>query len=92
MAKQEIGRRSFLKGLAVMALAPAGVPVLESYAQQPEKGQVVPNSAGTNRPRLKAPPNTCDSHMHIYDPERFPFPGAPSRRPSPSGATSPAAR
>jgi predicted TIM-barrel fold metal-dependent hydrolase len=28
----------------------------------------VPNSAGTSIPRYKAPPGTCDSHIHIYDP------------------------
>ena len=78
MAKHRIGRRSFLKGLAVMALTPAGIPVLESYALKQPGGQAVPNSAGTDLPRLKAPPNTCDSHMHIYDPARFPFAGAPT--------------
>ena len=29
---------------------------------------VVPNSAGTARPGLKAPANAADCHMHIYDP------------------------
>jgi len=28
----------------------------------------VPNSSGTSRPRYRAPPNACDSHIHIYDP------------------------
>jgi len=28
----------------------------------------VPNSAGTSAPLLKAPPQACDSHLHIYDP------------------------
>jgi predicted TIM-barrel fold metal-dependent hydrolase len=32
----------------------------------------VPNSSGTSIPRYKAPPGTCDSHLHIYDP-RFPM-------------------
>src|SRR6202171_4917469 len=32
----------------------------------------VPNSAGTSIPRYKAPPDACDSHIHIYDP-RFPM-------------------
>ena len=32
----------------------------------------VPNSTGTSIPRYKAPPATCDSHIHIYDP-RFPM-------------------
>ena len=35
----------------------------------------VPNSAGTEAPKLKAPANSCDCHMHIYDGERF----APAR-------------
>jgi predicted TIM-barrel fold metal-dependent hydrolase len=29
---------------------------------------VVPNSSGTSLPRFKAPENTCDSHIHVYDP------------------------
>jgi len=28
----------------------------------------VPNSGGTTRPRYTAPPDACDSHLHIYDP------------------------
>lgn len=32
----------------------------------------VPNSAGSEAARLKAPANACDCHMHIYDVERFP--------------------
>ncbi len=28
----------------------------------------VPNSSGTSLPRYKAPPGTCDCHIHIYDP------------------------
>ena len=41
----------------------------------------VPNSAGTEAPKLKAPANACDCHMHIYDGERFPpaRPGPQSR-------------
>ena len=31
---------------------------------------LVPNSAGTGRPRLKAPGNAADCHMHIYDERR----------------------
>ena len=31
----------------------------------------VPWSSGTEAPKLKAPPNACDCHMHIYD-SRFP--------------------
>ena len=32
----------------------------------------VPNSAGTSRPRFRAPEGACDCHLHIYDP-RFPM-------------------
>ncbi len=32
----------------------------------------VPNSAGEAPPRLAAPANACDCHMHIYDAARFP--------------------
>ena len=28
----------------------------------------IPNSAGSWAPRLTAPPGSCDSHIHIYDP------------------------
>src|SRR5262249_16988798 len=37
----------------------------ESYAQ-------VPNSVGTESPKLKAPAGACDCHHHIYDAVRFP--------------------
>ena len=85
MSNNGIGRRTFLRGLAVTALTSAGTfPMLKGYAQQPgstsasDSVPLVPNSAGTNRPQLKSPPNACDCHMHIYDPQRFPFPEAPS--------------
>jgi D-galactarolactone isomerase len=32
----------------------------------------VPNSACTGSPKLEAPLNACDCHMHIYDAARFP--------------------
>ena len=35
-------------------------------------GIAVPNSSGTARPRLKAPPNAADCHIHIYDPRYAP--------------------
>jgi predicted TIM-barrel fold metal-dependent hydrolase len=44
----------------------------------------VPNSSGTESPKLKAPANAADCHMHIYDP-RFPQ-HAPGRA-NPSNAT-----
>ncbi len=33
--------------------------------------EAVPNSAGDQPPRLAAPENACDCHMHIYDAARF---------------------
>ena len=33
---------------------------------------MIPNSSGTSAPRFQAPPDACDSHIHIYDP-RFPM-------------------
>jgi D-galactarolactone isomerase len=43
------------------------------------QSDAVPNSAGTERPELQAPPGACDCHMHIYDAERFP-PSRPGSR------------
>jgi len=66
-----IERRTFLAGAG--ALAASG---MTAHAQHN-----VPNSSGTEAPKLKAPANACDCHMHIYDGERFPpaRPGPQSR-------------
>jgi D-galactarolactone isomerase len=40
---------------------------------------MVPNSSGTAAPKLKAPANACDCHMHVYDGARFP-PARPQSR------------
>jgi predicted TIM-barrel fold metal-dependent hydrolase len=69
-------RRAVLKA-GVAAVAATGVmQATESRAQH-----AVPNSAGTEAPKLKAPANACDCHMHIYDGDRFPpaRPGPQSR-------------
>jgi predicted TIM-barrel fold metal-dependent hydrolase len=60
-----IGRRTFLQGAAALTAASAA-SFDEASAQQ------VPNSAGTQRPKLAAPANSADCHMHIYDAARFP--------------------
>jgi D-galactarolactone isomerase len=65
--------------MAAIATTTSGLAVGESHAQQ------VPNSAGTNPPKLKAPANAADCHMHIYDSARFPMP--PNPRVAPSNAT-----
>jgi D-galactarolactone isomerase len=46
--------------------------------------QRVPWSSGSEPPKLKAPPNSCDCHMHIYD-SRFPV--APNAKLRPADAT-----
>ena len=64
---RKIGRRVFLHG--------AGVAVMSSAVRQDQPGQVqisIPNSRGTERPKLKAPAFACDCHLHIYDTARFP--------------------
>jgi len=66
-----IGRRTFLAG--------AGAVAASSMTAQAQHN--VPNSAGSEAPKLKAPANACDCHMHIYDGARFPpaRPGPQSR-------------
>lgn len=64
---RNIARRTFLQGAGLAAaLSVAGIVPAESQAQIE-----VPNSRGTERPKLKAPPLACDCHHHIYDPSRF---------------------
>src|SRR5260370_39736618 len=43
------------------------------------------NSLGIEPPKLKAPANAADCHMHPYDPARFPMP--PNPRAAPTNAT-----
>jgi len=83
MSYHEIGRRDFLKGAGFVAVAATGsVRAGEASAQIQ-----VPNSIGTESPKLKAPANATDCHMHIYDPARFPMP--PSQRVAPTQAAVP---
>src|SRR5262245_46084046 len=73
MKTREIDRRAFVKQDGTAALGASALPhapssqrrTSESYAQ-------VPNSVGTESPKLKAPAETCDCHHHIYDAVRFP--------------------
>lgn len=73
-----IARRTFIKGASLAALA-------TTSGIRPGPARAVSNSSGTEAPKLKAPANACDCHMHIYDAERFPMP--PSPRVAPSNAT-----
>ena len=70
-----IGRRNFIGG------------AMAAIAALPAKSQEVPNSVGTNHPKLKAPAHACDCHMHIYDPDRFPL--APNPKAAPTRAAVP---
>ena len=71
-----IARRTFLKAASVAAIA-SGLRVSRADAQ-------VPNSVGTEPPKLKAPAGAADCHMHTYDPARFAMPSNP--RPAPTNA------
>ena len=62
MGERKIERRTFLQVAAIAALTAAGIAPSECLAQI-----AVPNSSGTERPKLKAPPLACDCHHHIYD-------------------------
>jgi predicted TIM-barrel fold metal-dependent hydrolase len=64
MTDKSVQRRGFLKSAAMTALAATGVTRMDPSRAQ----HAVPNSAGTAPPRLKAPPNAADCHIHIYDP------------------------
>ncbi|MDB5414203.1 MAG: Amidohydrolase 2 [Rubritepida sp.] len=50
---------------------------------QPATTHNVPFSTGTNAPALRAPPNSCDCHFHIYDDR---FPPAPGGLPAPNAS------
>jgi predicted TIM-barrel fold metal-dependent hydrolase len=66
MTEIKIGRRGFLQGAGLAALGAAGIlPALS------EEQYAAPNSTGTERAKLIAPPNSCDCHVHIHD-ARFP--------------------
>ena len=67
MSDLKIGRRVFLQGSGLAALGAAGIVPADLQAQV-----AVPNSAGTELPKLKAPALACDCHHHIYDAVRFP--------------------
>ena len=76
-----IARRTFIKGASMAAITAttSGLHVGQGHAQQ------VPNSVGIEPPKLKAPANAADCHMHTYDPARFPMP--PNPRAAPTNAT-----
>jgi predicted TIM-barrel fold metal-dependent hydrolase len=72
-------RRDFIKSAAVIAVATAA----SSMGVRGADAQEVPYSTGTEPPKLKAPANACDCHMHIYDAK---YPVAPSATLKPADA------
>ena len=74
-----IGRRDFLGALGATIMAAGAIK-----ASRSDTREAVPWSSGTEPPKLKAPANACDCHMHIYD-SRFPV--APNAKLRPADAT-----
>ena len=72
-----IGRRTFLAGAGVAAMAATGA--LEPSRGGAQEIGAVPNSSGAEAPKLKAPALACDCHHHIYDAARFPPKNADAR-------------
>jgi len=69
-------RRSFLRAAGLAALAgTAGTHSRDGHTQDE-----VPYSSGSEPPKLRAPLNACDCHMHIYD-SRFPVAPTATLRP-----------
>jgi D-galactarolactone isomerase len=71
MKEKVINRRTFLKGAGLALAALNGIQLQRGYAAAFSEDFQVPFSSGTEGPKLKAPPNACDSHHHIYD-SRYP--------------------
>ena len=79
MINSEFTRRTFIKGTGLMTVATVSrIFIPESLAAASSTENQAPNSSGSEAPRLKAPANACDCHIHIYD-DRFPPPG-PTKR------------
>jgi D-galactarolactone isomerase len=82
--REKIARRLFLKAMGTTVIAAGRLSASHAQTQLP-----APWSSGTERPKLNAPPNACDCHMHIYD-SRFPV--APNAKLRPPDATAEAYR
>ena len=77
MKAEKFDRRTFIRTAGAAALAAAaGLPFSESHAGESS----VPFSSGSAAPKLKAPDNACDCHMHFYD-DRFPAAASATLRP-----------
>src|SRR6516164_2380938 len=71
MERVSTDRRDFMKAAGVLAVTTAA----SSLGMRRASAQQIPYSAGTKAPKLMAPANACDCHMHIYDAK---YPTAPS--------------
>src|SRR6516164_3950469 len=71
MERVSTDRRDFMKAAGVLAVTTAA----SSLGMRRASAQQIPYSAGTKAPKLMAPANSCDCHMHIYDAK---YPAAPS--------------
>ena len=69
MLNRAMQRRTLLQAMGWAAMTSAGFSAREAAAEG------VPWSSGDEAPKLKAPANACDCHMHIYDAK---YPTAPS--------------
>ncbi|MFF2317813.1 amidohydrolase family protein [Arthrobacter sp. NPDC058097] len=76
--KQRISRRSMLQG----ALAGAAITAIGAVPAQASDQREAPFSAGTGRAEYRVLGHAADCHMHIYDPDRFPYP-VPTAAPPP---------
>ncbi len=65
------------------------MPAATTMDRMPESRprHIVPHSSGIEAPKLTAPPNACDCHIHIYD-ERFPPAGPTARHQTNAGVES----
>src|SRR4051812_35601049 len=70
MTENRMGRRVFLNKAGLATFTAVGTLHFEKRRAQ----SVVPNSAGSEPPKLNAPANGCDCHHHIFD-SRFARPG-----------------
>ncbi|MFF2345988.1 amidohydrolase family protein [Pseudarthrobacter sp. NPDC058119] len=72
-----IGRRSLLQG----TLAGAALTAMGAASAQASTQRTAPFSAGTARAGYRVPGQATDCHIHVLDPDRFPYPNPTSTPP-----------
>ncbi|MFJ3055003.1 amidohydrolase family protein [Herbaspirillum sp. NPDC087042] len=79
-------RRHFLKGAGATALAMAGASMFNERAHAASQGTAFPDAdAQASVPLLKVAAGSCDCHVHIFDPQRYPY--TPRRTYTPATAS-----